>query len=113
MVNSKHDLLVERVSNELRACGYSVANEIPVSEGRGAVDISCSDKVRAIFHAEVKDSPTSINKKRVRRQLELYRSFFGEEADYVLISPDANGQVMFQNFAGFRGNIQEYLSFLG
>jgi cellulose biosynthesis protein BcsQ len=106
----KHDKLVKIISNELKLLGYDVKNEVVLPKGRGATDISCIFNEKFIFHGEVKESPTSINKKKVRQQLELYKDHFGDEYDYVLISPNGSGEIIFQNLSGnYRGNLEGYL----
>jgi len=43
----------------------------------------------------------------------LYKKYFGNEPDYILISPDAFGEVIFQDLSGkFRGSLDNYISFL-
>ncbi len=107
----QHDKLVKIISNELKSLGYGVKNEVELPKGKGATDISCIVNGKFIFHGEVKETPASINKKKVRQQLELYKNYFGDEPDYVLISPNGLGEIVFQNLSGnYRGNLKGYLS---
>ncbi len=108
-----HNKLVKIVSNELKSRGYVVENEKLLPLGKGSVDISCKNKGKYLFHAEVKEMPASIKKKKVSKQLNLYKKYFGNEPDYILISPDAFGEVIFQDLSGkFRGSLDNYISFL-
>ncbi|MBT4257713.1 hypothetical protein HOD88_00830 [archaeon] len=108
--NLAHDRLVDLVSARFLLAGFEVQNETPLPSGRGAVDIS-GKLGDSQFHAEVKISPTSLNKKKVQKQLERYEAHFGSNADYLLISPGANGEVIVQDSErNFKGGLDSYIS---
>lgn len=87
----KHDNLVQEIVRECNKLGIETKLETPIPNGKRAVDISDFYNNVPLFHSEVKSSPTSINKKKVQSQLNLYKNTFGNGPDYTLISPGATG----------------------
>ena len=105
----KHNKLVKMISSKLMERGLVVENELPLPFGKGATDISCSLNNKYLFHAEIKESPSTINQKGVRKQLEKYEGFFGKGPDYILISPGSS-EIIVQNLSGKKLNLNDYFS---
>ncbi len=82
-----HNELVKKIVSECEIKGFKVKTEVELPKGKGAVDIACFSGKFPLFYAEVKSSPTSIRKKKVQKQLRLYEQFFGQNKNYILISP--------------------------
>ncbi len=87
-----HDEFLNIVGDYFLQRNYSIEFEVPLSDGRGAVDIFVYNSFEKIY-GEVKSSPASLKQKKVKKQLEKYISEFGRENKYALISPDAGGNI--------------------
>jgi hypothetical protein len=87
-----HSEFLNVVGNYFKERNYSVDFEVPLSNGKGAVDVFAYNSFEKIY-AEIKSSPASLKQKKVKRQLEKYANEFGRNNKYVLISPDAKGNI--------------------
>jgi hypothetical protein len=86
--NVLHNDLVKRVGEEFSEKNFLVETEVELPFGQGAVDIYAhNDEIK--IYIEVKSSPQSIDSKKVQKQLQKYKKYFGKENLYCLISPDS------------------------
>lgn len=104
-----HKELVNFIGESLQKKGFSFDVEIPLPNGRGATDISCKVSNNYLFHAEVKESPSTIKSKNTLKQLKKYEAHFGFGPDYVLISP-GNNEIFVQKLNGDKFKLDEYIS---
>lgn len=100
MKYKKHDLFVQLVHDDLKSKGFKVDFEIPLIEGKGAADALARKKLFdndefVKIYLEAKSSPASINSKGVLNQLNKYKSYFGEQFYYGLVSPNAKGDIKY------------------
>ena len=86
-----HDMLLRKVEEEFILNNFLVEKEVKLPFGKGALDILAYDDISK-FYIEIKSSPQSINSKKVQRQFNKYRNYFGDENIYFLISPSAKGE---------------------
>ncbi len=89
---NNHEYFLNKAGNFFRSRGYSVSFEVPLSKGKGAVDLFASKSDEKIY-SEIKSSPASLKQKKVRKQLDKYVKEFGKEHKYALVSPDARGKI--------------------
>jgi len=92
-----HKYFVKHAENYFIQKGYNVELEIPLSNGKGAVDIFAYNEKEKVY-AEIKSSPSSLNQKKVKKQLEKYVEEFGIQNKYLLISPDSDGKIKINTF---------------
>ena len=109
---SSHNDLVKGVLEVCSKFGLETRTEFPLPFGKGSVDVTGNKNNKIIFHAEVKSFPSSVNKKKVKKQLNLYKKYFGKKPDYILISPDAKNCVSIQVLGSLeRYSLEDYLSY--
>jgi hypothetical protein len=94
MTKGLHSLFVGNVRSLLLNKGFVVETEVPLDYGKGAVDLLAKNKNIKIYF-EAKSNPASIHSKKVSFQLNKYKSFFGRDNFYCLVSPDSNGKPKF------------------
>lgn len=104
-----HKELVNFIGKNLQKQGFFFDTEISLPNGRGAVDISCKINNYYLFHAEVKESPSTIKSKNISKQIEKYKSHFGFGPDYILISP-GNNEIFVQRLNGDKFKLKDYIS---
>ena len=112
-MENKHSSLVVEVSEAFQRRGISVEKEVSLPNGRGAVDLAVRGQLPDDIFGEVKSSPACVQCKRVRMQLEKYKSHFGLYGKYVLFSPGADGEIRVEELGGeFRGSLGEYFQYI-
>ncbi|MFH1802342.1 MAG: hypothetical protein ABH864_02715 [archaeon] len=87
-----HEMFAKQVTRYFASHGYDVETEVPLPDGKGALDVlarSTRAAVDRLFACEVKSSPASPNCGRVGKQMGRYMAAFGN-ARYLLVSPRGN-----------------------
>ncbi len=110
-MNKTHEFLANLVAEGFLKKGFLVEKELPLLNGKGAVDVFAKkDKLNIYF--EIKSNPTSVYSKKVRNQLRKYINHFGKENLYYLASPDAQGNLKVSSLEGLNFSLCEIIKSL-
>lgn len=93
----EHNKVCKRISDFFEARSATTQLEIPLSKGRGAVDVVVSKKGLKTKYIEVKSHPASLNQRGIQKQLERYEQEFPDQ-DYFLAFPLRDYKIALCNY---------------
>jgi len=88
----EHNQVCKRVSDFFEAKGATIYQEVPLSRGRGAVDVAVAEEKLRIKYIEVKSHPASLNQRGIQKQLGRYEQEFPNQ-DYFLAFPLGDSEI--------------------